>query len=64
MESFSEKAYEAARSTVQRYETISHSFSACLHFFSGKTRKSIDNCFNQKFIIGCILGNRFNVNLR
>ena len=68
-EIFSEKTFEAAQqcNDMKRYQqwTISHSFCAYLHsFFSGKTRKSLDNCFNQNFIIGCILGNHFNVNLR
>ena len=59
MESFSEKAFEAAQqcNDMKRYQQqmISHSFCAYLHSFFSETGKNLDNCVNQKFIIGCIL---------
>ena len=55
-----------SRLLIKKSSVNGITFFFCLFtfFFPGKTRKSLDNCFNQKFIIGCILENRFNVSLR
>ena len=54
---FPKNGFEAAQQ-CEMISTINNiTFFSCFFtffFFCGKTRKSLDNCFNQKFIIGFI----------
>ena len=60
---FTKKHLKRLNSAISTRNHIT--FFLCLStFFAGKARKSLDNYFNQKLIIGWILGNHFNVNLR